>query len=324
MAVSCKGNTTKGAVMKDIERLLTKNNAKPARNLGADFTENIVSYLDNHPRKSGLSKLKELLFMKFYTKPVIAIFAIMTLAAAGGTAYAAVGGWPGIQALFGGQKKVDNARIVKVDTKNCKITNAFNITSKDQQQDAYYYKVKDDSKLTNEQVVQMVRGYCELDRAAQASLDIVGELNKNPLNKDKVVGHYIDSKVTAISGSSISLESDVPIGDEVKTFNQTFPHIDSQVIVYEGAKRLTLGDIKVGDHVSVSYRASRDALAHSETTNPASVKGEDQVIVTIARNSKDFTASINYQKYNGKEFEQVIPCSEDTGGYCTAEQYHKK
>ena len=310
--------------MRDIEQLLAKNSTKPTRSLGAGFTENIVNYLDEHPRQSRLSTVKELLFMKFYTKPIITIFAVIMLVAAGSTAYAAVGGWPGIQALFGGQKKVENARIVKVDTKNCKITNAFNITSKNQQQDAYYYKVKDDSKLTNEQVVQMVRGYCEIDRASQASLNTIAELNKNPLNKDRMVGNYIDSKVTAISGSSISLESNVPIGEEVKTFSQIFPHIDPQVIVYEGLKRLSLSDIKVGDHVSISYRMNTDPPVHSETINPASVNGENQVVVTIAKNSPDFTASIDYQKYNGKEFEQVIPCSEDTSGYCTAEQYHSK
>lgn len=308
--------------MKEIEELLTKSNAKPARNLKASFRKDIVNYLDDNPRRTRMSMIKEFLSMKFYPKPVIAIFAIITFAAAGSTAYAAVGGWPGIQALFGGQEKVENARIVKVDTKNCTIMSSFNITSKEQEQGSYYYKVKDDSKLTNEQVVQMVHGYCEQDRSSKTTLDILTELNKNPLNKDTVVGNYIDSKVTAISSSSISLESDIPVGTEVKTFQQTFSQIDPQVIVYEGMKRLSLSDIKVGDRVSVSYRASGDALTHSESTIAAS--GEGQVIVTIAKNSKDFTASVNYQKYNGKEFEQVIPCSEDSSGYCNAEQYHRK
>lgn len=310
--------------MKDLERMLRKYTLTPRRELKKDFTKNIVNYLDEQPRQTRRSSIKELLFMKYYTKPVFAVFAIVVLAAVSGTAYAAVGGWPGIEALFGGEKKVENARVVKVDTKNCKITSAFNVGSQNQQNDAYYFKVKDNSQLTNDQVVQMVKGYCELDRTAEASLDVIAELNKNPLNKDAVVGGYIDSIVTAVSGSSISIESTMPIDDEVRTFEQTFPHIDSQVIVYEGLQRLTLGDIKVGDHISVAYRASGDARTHSETINPASVDGKDQVIVAIARNSKDFTAAINFQKYNGKEFEQVIACPEDASGYCTAEQYLSK
>lgn len=261
--------------------------------------------------------------MKYYTKPVLAVFAIIALAAAGSTTYAAVGGWPGIEAMFGGQKKVDNARVVKVDTKNCKITSAFSITSNDQR-GVYYYKIKDGSKLTNDQVVQMVKGYCEVGQGSQASLDLQAELQKNPLNKDKVVGGYIDSKVTAVSSTSISIESDVPIGEEVKTIKQTYSHIDPQVIVYHGTTRLSLGDIKVGDHISISYRASGDALTHSETIHPSALNADQQVIVAISKNSEDLTAAINYQKYNGKEFEQVTPCADGPSGYCNAEQYYKK
>ena len=261
--------------------------------------------------------------MNYYTKPVFAMLAILVLAAAGSTTYAAVGGWPGIEAMFGGQRKIENARVVKVDTKNCKITSAFSITSKEQH-GMYYYKVKDGSKLTNDQVVQMVKGYCEVGQGGQTSLDLVAELNKNPLNKDKVVGGYIDSKVTAIDAVSISIESDVPIGEVVKTIKQTFSHIDPQVIVYQGATRLTLGDIKVGDHVSVSYRASGDALTHSETMNPSEINSDQQTIVAVSKNSEDLTAAINYQKYNGNEFEQVVPCVDGPNGYCNVEQYYNK
>lgn len=309
--------------MKDVEQLLTKRSIQPKRELQKDFTKNIISHLDEHPRQRGVFTIKELFSMKLYTKPVFAVLAVITLAVTGGTTYAAVGGWPAIEALFGGQQEVENARVVKVDTKHCSITSAFNVTSQDQQQDAYYYKIKNDSRLTNEQVVQMVQGFCELGQSSQASLDIAAELNKNPLNKNAVVGGYVDSEVTAVSASSISIQSNIPIGSEVKTVTQTFSHIDPQVIVYEGPARLTLGDIKVGDHVSVAYRASGKTPTPSEI-NPMDIDPNQQVIVAVAKNSKNLTAAINYQKYNGKEFEQVIPCSEDSSGYCTAEQYHTK
>lgn len=312
--------------MKNVETLLEKNSNKPTRELQRDFTQNIVNYLDEHPSKTRVSLLKEFLTMKFYAKPIIAMFAIVTVAAAGGTAYAAVGGWPGIQAFFGGQKKVTNARIVTVETKNCAITSAFNATSKDHQQDAYYYKVKDNSKLTNEQVVQMVLGNCELDKSAQKTLDVTAELDKNPLNKDSVVGNYVDSVVTAISNSSITIKSDIPVADgdqtHIQTYTQTFPNIDPDVVVYSGMQRLSLADVNVGDHVAISYRADADTLAHSESTIPGSVDGSKQVLVTIAKNSPNFSAAINFQKYNGKEFEQVVPCSTDVSGYCTAEQFN--
>lgn len=307
----------------DIERLLAKESATPRRKLQRDFTKNIISYLDGHPRQTKMSHLKELLKMKYYTKPIVAVFAILSLAVVGSTAYAAAGGWPGIEAIFSGQKKLADARIVKVATKNCKITSAFSITTKDSQNE-YYFKIKDHSKLTNDQVVQMVKGYCEIGQGSQASLDLQAELQKNPLNKDTIVGGYIDSKVTAISASSISIESDVPIGAEMETIKQTFSRIDPNVIVYQGANRLTLGDIRIGDHVSISYRASGVALTHSETINPAELSADQQVVVAISKNSGDLTAAVNYQKYNGHEFEQVIPCADGLNGYCTAEQYYKK
>jgi len=310
--------------MKDIDTLLEKGSVKPQRSLRNDFTHAIVNYLDEHPRRRRRDIIKDVLLMRYFTKPAVALVAIIAIVSVGGTAYAAVGGWPAIQAFFGGQKEVENARIVKVDTENCTITSAFNIISKDKRQDAYYYKVINGSKLTNEQIVQMVRGYCEVGNESETRLNILAELEKNPANHHTVVGGYIDSVVTAISATSISIESDMPIGDKVEKIKQTYSRIDPAVIVHEGGRRIALSDIKVGDRVSIAYRASGEALEHSETIDPRDVDTDDQVVVVVSKNSADLSAAINYQKYNGKEFEQVVPCSEDPSGYCTAEQYHQR
>jgi hypothetical protein len=309
---------------KSLDELLKHTHITPRHGLSVEFTNQVMHHLNRQPQQSRLSYMKEFLQMKLITKPAIALAAVVACVAIGGTSYAAVGGWNGIQALFGGEKKVDNARIVTVNTQNCTITSAFNITSKDKQQNTYYYRVINDSKLTNDQIVQMARGECEDSANSQTSFDVTSELNKNPLNQDTVVGDYADSLVTAVNSSSISIESDVPTGDTIKTFNQTFPHIDPQVIVYSGARRLALSDIHVGDHVALSYRASGDALRNSETIHPDKVDTSAQVVVVIAKNSPDRTAAVNYQKYNGKEFEQVTPCSTDASGFCTAEQYYSQ
>jgi len=147
------------------------------------------------------------------------------------------------------------------------------------------------------------------------------ELNKDPLNRGTVVGGYIDNTVTAIGSSGISIHSEIPVGDTIEKIDRTFPQIDPHVIVYSGNERLTLADIHVGDHISFSYRASGDALTHSENIRPDQIDPSTQVIVAISKNSPDLTAAVKYQKYNGKEFEQVIPCSIDPSGYCNTEQY---
>lgn len=306
---------------KDINELLKGTHIAPRHRLGPQFTHQVIHHLDEQSQQSRLSYIKEFLQMKLITKPAIALAAIVTCLAIGGTSYAAVGGWSGIQALFGGEKKVDNARIVTVNTQHCTITSAFTITSKNKQQNTYYYKVINGSSLTNDQVIQMARGICENSTNPQTSFDVTSELNKNPLNQNAVVSDYVDSTVTAISNSSISITSDIPTGNTIKTFSQTFPQIDPQVIVYSGGQRLTLSDIHIGDHVALSYRASGDALKNSETISPDKIDTSAQVVVVIAKNSPDMTAAVNYQKYNGKEFEQVTPCAHDPSGYCNAEQY---
>lgn len=310
--------------MTDVEKLFARSGGpKPRRPLRADFTKNITDHVSENPRKRGLAHLMEMKYMRFFTKPVFATAAItLAVVASGTTAFAAVGGWPGISAMFGGQHDLPNGdRIVRVDTDNCLDSHAFNMPELEKRQDKHntvYYKLKAESKLTNEQVVQMVRGNCFAQEQAAFDQKVLLEaLDKNPLNKNAVVGGYIDSEVTAISDKSISLKSVIPYNTELKTIEQTFNNIDPDVLVYQSPNKLGLKDIKVGDHVSIKYRATGDALSHSETITPDKINTDEQVIVAIFKNTPDMTASVDYAKYNGSEFEQVAPCD---GGYCTYQQ----
>jgi hypothetical protein len=314
--------------MIDIEKLLAQSgSAKPRRPLRTGFTNQVTDYVAGHPRPKGLARLKELLTMKLHiTKPIAAGAACAFILLAGGTSFAAAGGWPRIQALFGEQTDLPGGgRIVRVDTENCTFTDALSIVSGNNQK-TYYYKVKKDSKLTNEQVVQIVRGNCETAKQITFDTSVVQTaLARNPLNKDTVVGGYIDSKITAVSGSHISLESVVPYGNpngiELKTIRQTFTHIDPQVLVYDSPHTITMSDLKVGDRVSIKYRASGEALMHSETQPLDQVNNDEQVVVAIIKNSHDMSAAIDFQKYNGHEFEQVIPCDHDD--FCTVVEYYQ-
>lgn len=312
--------------MKDIEALLKQSsNPKPRRPLRANFTNNVTSYLAQNPRRSWRVTYMEI-FMEWFKKPAAALAALAVVTMAGGTAYASVGGWPGVVALFGGEKTLaDGSRIVQVDTKNCSMSNAFTVAEAGKQQNAWYYRVKDGSKLTNDQIVEMVQGNCFVEAQVQFDQKVIHDaLNSNPLNKDRVVGGYIDSVVTAVSTQAISIESVIPYDTELKTVKQTFNHIAPDVLVYESPNKLTLADIKVGDHVSIKYRASGNALTHSETTAPDKINTNEQVVVMINKNTPAMTAAVNYLKYNGQEFEQVQPCSAHPSGYCNYEQFIKQ
>lgn len=305
--------------MKNVEDILHQRAPRPNRPLANDFTTQVIQHLNDHPKQTRWSSIKDYFTMKQLTKPAVTAIAAITVVAVSGTAYAAVGGWPTISTMFGGEKDVVNARIVKVDTNNCQKANAFNAT--DAKDSAFYYRVKDTSKLTNEQVVQIVQGFCEAEQSGQSTAAILPELDKNPLNRGHVVGNYIDSKVTAISENHIALESTISINGQVKTFNQSFDQIDPQVIVTEGGKRIALSDIKIGDHVGISYRANDP---HDSANHPGNIDGKGKPVVLIVKNSTDFTSAINYQKYNGKDFEQVTACEDNPSGYCTVEEYFQK
>jgi len=309
----------------NIEQLLKKSgNAKPKRPLSSDFTNKITNHLAANPRPSRFGWLKEIFNMKWFTKPAIALSALAFLVIAGGTAYASVGGWSGIIALFGGQKVLSNGdRIVQVDAKNCNYVSAFTVTQGNKKVDSVYYRVKMGSKLTNEQVVQLVQGKCYADDQAKFDQGVLQSLYSNPLNKDKLVGGYADAAVKAITDSSISFEFVLPVGNELKTIKQTFNNIAPDVMVYQSPNKISWKDIKVGDRVSFSYRASGEALTHSETISPDKVKTDEQVLVFINKNTPEYSEAIDFQKYNGSEFEEVKPCSNQSDGYCNYAQFRE-
>lgn len=309
--------------MKDVETLLKQSgSAKPRRGLSADFTSKITNYLVAHPRKSRFARFTEVHIMKWFTKPAIALSALVFAIVAGGASYAAVGGWPSVVALFGGQQTLPGGdRIVKVDTKNCTYINAFTVTGTDIK-NQLFYRIKSGSKLTNDQVVELALGNCFAEEQAKFDVSVIQSvLDANPLNKDRVVGGYADAVVTAITDSSISLEFEMPVGYTLEKANQTFTHIAPDVLVYQSPNKLTWSDIKVGDHVAYSYRASGEALTKSETTAPTRINPDEQVIVMINKNTPEYSTALKYQKYNGGEFEQVIPCTGGDNGYCNYEQY---
>lgn len=304
----------------NIDDLLSRaGNATPRRNLRADFTERTINHITAHPRKAWWRSPREIC-MKVLDKPAMAIAALVTTVAISGTAYAAVVNWPNITAMFSGEQPTNGGRIVQVDTKNCSNhVSAFNVTQPAGQRDTStrYFKVKDGSKLTNGQVTQMVLGNCEQD----AQSDVL--MQKLQQRQDGVVGGYIDNEITAISANSITLEADIPIGEHVQHVKKTFNRIDPNVAVYYKADTLKFSDLKVGDHVGYAYRATGDALTHSETLAPSDLNTDEATIVLMTKNTPAATAAVNYQKYLGNEFEEVVKCNKTPSGFCTAEEYLK-
>lgn len=314
--------------MKDIDDLLKRSvSVSPNRPLSADFTNKVINHVVANPRSSWFAQFTEIFMEKVLTKPAMAVAALVFTVLAAGSTYAAVGGWPAINAFFSGERPTDGGRIVEVKAENCYFVNAFNIVTGDQTPDTFFYKVKDDSKLTNDEIVKIVKGNCQLEAQIQVDGKAVQEaLAKNPLNKDKVVGGAY-STVTAVSENSVTLRTEMPTimngKEEIKVFEKTFNNIAPDVFVYDSPHQIGMAGLKVGDKVSYSYRASGIALAHSESTAPWDVNPDEQVIVVIQKTPAEMAEAMNFQKYNGKEFEQVIPCEHTANGFCTISEYYQ-
>ena len=301
------------------DMLLRAGNTKPRRALSADFTRQTLNYISEHPRKAWWRNPREIL-MKSIDKPAMGIAAFIVTLAISGTAYAAVVNWPSISAMFAGEQHTQGGRIVQVDTKNCNANiSAFNITKPANERGSNptrYFKVKQGSKLTNEQITQMVLGDCEQD----AQSDMLQQKLKQQPNQD-IVGAYADSTITAISASSITLEADMPIGYKLVHVKKTFNKIDPNIAVYYKSDTLHFSDLQVGDHVGMSYRATGNALLHSETLSPEDLDTDEATVVMIIKNTPAATAAINYRKYLGSEFEEVAKCDKNATGFCTLEEY---
>jgi len=315
--------------MKSLEERLGISGATPSRPLSTDFTVNVMAALDKGAQApKRRPQWKEYIQVKFTRKSATGLAVFLATLAVGGSAYAAVGGISGIRALFGGQKTLsDGSRIVTVHTQDCPHVDAFNIVDKERTANGtYYYKINADSKLTNAQVVHMVQGYCEADAESVVNGKAVQSIEARPENKNKLVGNYGDSVITALTPTTISLRSDESFRDVNNkivshTVNQAFGHIDPHAVVINRGKIESFSTLRVGDHVAVEYRATGDALSHSETIAPDQIDYSAQTVVIAIRVSQHMSEYYDYTKYNSKDFTQVVPCSKTAIGYCTVDQY---
>jgi hypothetical protein len=318
--------------MKDIDKLLEANAPVPKRELGADFTATTLAKLaDGKPTKLG--RIKETFTMRFATfarahKPAAIAAAVIGLIVISGTATAATVGWPNVLALFAGQKTfTDGSRVIKVETKNCQFVTALNVTKQRTGKDGeYYYRIKADSKLTNEQVTSMVQGQCDMEAEAQLNMDalkaVIGEHNTS------YIGAYVDNTITAISPTSVSIAFDMPVssndGTSYHHTELTFNHIDPNVLILDMGEHKVWSDLKVGDHIAFSYRAIGDALSHSEDMPLWKLNTDEATIAIVMKNPSDVTQALQFQRYHGTEIEEVTPCDKQPDGYCTIQELNQK
>jgi hypothetical protein len=318
--------------MKHFDDMMRQHAPRPRRELRANFTKDTLSKLAQPPHKRSFGLTMENITMHFKTftrlhRPAAIALAVIGTIVISGTATAATLGWPNVLAIFGSEQKLsDGSRIVQVDTKNCHFATAMNMIQQRNSPDStYYYKVNADSKLTNEELTRIVQGYCDME--AQ-SFQNMAALKSEGHHFASVVGGAIDNVITAITPDSLTVKFDMPIAKDnkvtVETHSMTFTHIDPNAAIFDRGNRISFSDLRVGDHIALSYQAGGDAWLRAETPRFWESSPDEMSVVLIFKNTADMSAALKYQQYQNTDFEEVAKCDKNPSGYCTVEQLNQK
>lgn len=312
----------------DVEALLRAAAPEPSRPVSPKFTSRVIRRLAlSESSVASTIPMKLHAFFKMKLAPLTVGLAACLCVVTAGTVYAALNGWPNIAALFSGEThEGDGARVVKVGTTNCTslyVPLAFQYTYRQQGGEAnYYFRIKKESRLTNEEVVRMVRGNCELGQ--QVAFDqtvVLPELSKIASNKDvQIFGLFVSSTVETITKNTITVKTDIPTNNTaVKQVRFSFNAIDPDVLVYNIDHKVSLQDIHVGDNVAIKYRALPSRSPQELT--PYNVSTDDKTVIAITKNPPNIVAALDYQKYKDDLIE-VTPCTTTASGYCTVEEFY--
>lgn len=266
-------------------------------------------------------------------KPIFIIGGFMAITLLGGTSYALLGGWPGVSTLFGGQTELANGdRIVKVSATNC-VSEYMDPASKQTSDTAdYYYEIKKQSKLTNDQIKQIVQGNCERSKQTQHEQTVGTEaIKSNPANNDRLIfGWYVDSLVKSFDSNGLVIESTIPVGMDNTTgiHNQTivqrWPHVDPASAVFYGEERISLSDIKAGDHIGIKYRVNDPTIKTMSDHLDPNMDTSIFTVMYITKNLPNVSAAVEAEKYNYDGFSRVYLCDKHPNGFCTMREYYEE
>lgn len=314
----------------------TASKQSPNRPLRSDFTAYTLHHARTAQRRArcwhGLRtwfkapQKQENSTMKLLHKPLFAALGVLVIIGLGGTTYAAVnGGLSSITALFGSETKLQGSRIVKVELQNCHDVNPFNVVSGTGKGDTpRYYRVKDDAKLTNAQLVSLAQSVCRSSYSSPAEQALYTSVGNRPENKDTLIGNG-EGTIVALTTTSVDIEVGANVTSNHEPYVEHFTSLDPALTVLDGSgEAKDISALKVGDTVYSNYRSMSGASYPTETTALNDVDWSKQVLVMVTKQSPDLKA---YDEFNtlsqGKLIEQVVPCHNTSNGYCTFEQLNK-
>jgi hypothetical protein len=299
--------------MKDFDELLYKNPPTPKRDLKANFVTSIVAELRAAPEKQSLwQKLQAALHVPHLGK--IGALAFGGIILTGGTV-AAITLWPTPTVTPTLVKKLPSGnRIVSYDTQNCDYLRATE-GSKTTSQKAYY-EIRENSKLTDQQIADSLRGYCESLQNNQA----IHEATKRATKDMYSTPSGLPSTITAISKDSITLTPDTRLNLDLYTIkpNLTYKRFDSNLVVYNQNAKISYGDLKVGDTVMMAARSFTGKSTETiENDNP--LNHPEQVSILALVKIPALTGdSGTFDQAIASDMVRVEPCDNNETGFCRA------
>lgn len=313
--------------MKDIayvEKLLQNQAApKPRRRLSSNFTSTILQEIYDNPKSKRRPWWQH--YLPFH-KPAAALASAAALAIFTGTAYAATDGFTKLPSFLNIREATEQVlssgeKIISINTQDCKIVAwdeaAKRLTATDR---TFLYRLKPGSKMTGDQVAQMVQGKCEFEAQTATSVRqsaLASYVAAHPTEKDHLVGGYASEIITAITPGSLSIHGEMQYDGSVKKYDLTFNSIAPDVTVAKTVAAVgSWRDLEVGDSITYVYQTTGNGLSHSETTPPWELNTHEVTIVYVEKNPPNVRAYFDFTNHIGVDFEEVVQCQSNQNGYC--------
>ncbi len=188
--------------MNDLDKDLASYKPRPSHEVSTAFTHRIVDHITNNEPAHRSSHFKEFFVNIKLHKSAAVLTAIAAVFLIGGSAYATDGftKLPAfLNAFFAGQSVApDKSRIVAIDTDDCHVDYYGVSGNKASGDRRHLYRIAEESKVTADELLQMVQGNCEAgddtpdqnaSKNSQYAADFTAKLGKDfyevtPCNTD--------------------------------------------------------------------------------------------------------------------------------------------
>lgn len=246
----------------------------------------------------------------------------------GSTSYALTNGFttlPSFLNVLMGSERIlkDGGRIIALSTKDCQILSLDARAEHPATEDkVHYYHILSGSKLSSDDIAQMVQGECESTAATNRAISSVqSELTRrNPLNATEVItGGYMDDTIVSITPTSLTTTSEVPFAGNknepsyTKQITSVYDDVDPQVLVEESnGDKMSWNDLHVGDSIFVQFRTHESP----EALGPEAVSAMKKTLVYVSRNSANITKYARLFREHYNDFEEVEPCTSTPDQFC--------